>query len=118
MAIDAINEMRIDILTPVMIGAVVGLIAFSHILSWVFKKYKNQTLAVLTGFILGSLAIIWPWKDPIIEVFGGKEKAIGWAYNWPPMDLESLIAFAIIIIGILSIWLMEKSASKIEKETS
>jgi len=64
-AIQAINNRDIGILLPVLIGAVGGLIAFSHLLSWVFKRYKDQTIALLTGFILGSLGVIWPWKTAI-----------------------------------------------------
>ena len=58
--IKAINEFDMGILIPVGVGAVVGLLAFSHILSWIFKRYKDQTISLLTGFILGSLSILWP----------------------------------------------------------
>ncbi len=114
-AIDAINNMRFDVLIPVAIGAAGGLVAFSHFLSWLFKKYKDQTIAALIGFILGSLGIIWPWKDEIIKKFGEKEKVIGYVFHWPEINLEFFIALGIMIIGVVSIWLMEKSAAGIEK---
>lgn len=114
--IDAINEMRLDILLPVVIGSAVGLLGFSYILSWVFKKYRNETISILTGFILGSLGIIWPWKDAIFQNFGDKEKVIGYAYQWPAMNLEFAIALAFIIIGFISIWLMEVQAGKSKKD--
>lgn len=117
-AIDAINNRDIDIIIPILIGAVGGLIAFSHILSWVFKRYKNQTIATLTGFILGSLGVIWPWKTPIEELFGDKLKVVGYDYFLPQMNLEFFIAFIIIIAGIASIWIMEYSAQKVEKKGS
>jgi len=110
--IDAINELRIDILLPVAIGAAGGLLAFSYILSWVFKRYKDQTLSILTGFILGSLGIIWPWKNAIIEYFGEKEKVTGYSYYFPELNSEFYIAFGLIILGIFTIWIMEKTASK------
>ncbi len=44
------------------IGCLIGLVTFSRVLSWTFKNYKFPTLALLTGFILGSLRKIWPWK--------------------------------------------------------
>jgi len=111
-AIEAISNMRFDILIPVGIGAGIGLIAFSHLLSWLFKKYKNQTIAVLTGFILGSLGIIWPWKTAIEQAFGDKIKVIGYDYFLPEMNTEFFIAFFIIIAGIASIWLMELKAGE------
>ncbi len=109
-AIDAINNMDLTILFPVLIGAVGGLVAFSHILSWVFKRYKDQTIAALTGFILGSLGVIWPWKTAIIEFFGDKEKTIGYSYFLPELNVEFFIAISILIIGIISIWVLERSA--------
>lgn len=48
------------------LGALTGLAVFSRILSWTFKNYYNQTLAILTGFMLGSLNKIWPWRNPTI----------------------------------------------------
>lgn len=44
------------------LGSVTGLVTFSHILSYVLKHYKNITLSVLMGFIIGSLGVVWPWK--------------------------------------------------------
>lgn len=46
------------------LGCAVGLVSFSRILSWTFKHYKNPTLALLTGFMIGSLNKIWPWRIP------------------------------------------------------
>jgi putative membrane protein len=114
-AIDAINNRDVDIIIPVLIGAVGGLIAFSHILSWVFKRFKDQTIAVLTGFILGSLGIIWPWKTPIEELFGEKIKVVGYNYFLPVLNIEFVIAIVIMLIGITSIWMMERSAQGIEQ---
>jgi putative membrane protein len=116
--IDAINEMRIDILIPVVLGAGIGLLGFSYILSWVFKNYRNQTISVLTGFILGSLGVIWPWKNEIIQSFGDKEKVVGYDYLLPEMNLEFAIAFAIIILGFVSIWIMEVQANKANTDKS
>ncbi|MFT5876745.1 MAG: putative membrane protein, partial [Dokdonia sp.] len=44
------------------IGGIVGLLSFSRILKWMFEKYENRTLALLTGFLIGSLNKVWPWK--------------------------------------------------------
>jgi len=117
-AIDAINNRDISILFPVFIGTVLGLVGFSHLLSWVFKKFRDQTIAALTGFILGSLGVIWPWKNPIEQAFGEKMKVIGYDYLTPQMDTEFVIALIIMLAGILSIWLMERNARIIEKPTA
>ena len=105
----------VKILIPVAIGVVIGLLGFSHFLSWVFKKYKNQTIAILSGFILGSLTILWPWKEPIEQTFGEKVKVIGYNWSFPEINLEFGIAFGVIVIGFLTIWAMEKFAGKMEE---
>jgi putative membrane protein len=46
-------------------GAGIGIVSFSRVLSWLFKHFKNITLAALTGFMFGSLNKIWPWKETI-----------------------------------------------------
>ena len=110
--IDAINQLRFDILIPIVLGAFVGLLGFSYLLSWVFKRYRDQTIAVLTGFIFGSLGIIWPWKNELIQQFGDKEKVIGYEWLLPEINLQFAIAILIMILGVLSIWLMERMAEK------
>ncbi|WP_026775204.1 DUF368 domain-containing protein [Polaribacter sp. Hel_I_88] len=60
--LDAVTNRDFKTILIFMTGAVVGLLAFSKILKWLFANYKNYTLAVLTGFIIGSLNKIWPWK--------------------------------------------------------
>jgi putative membrane protein len=110
--IDAVSNLNLKVLIPVGIGAVGGLIAFSHLLSWVFKKYRDQTISILTGFILGSLGIIWPWKTEITETFGEKVKVVGYDWNLPEINGAFFIAFVIMVVGYIAIWLMEKSAAK------
>ncbi|QRM89692.1 DUF368 domain-containing protein [Lacinutrix sp. WUR7] len=61
-AIDSLDFKKIAIFA---LGAIVGLLSFSRVLKWLFKHYHNITLAVLTGFIFGSLNKIWPWKKTI-----------------------------------------------------
>jgi len=118
-AIDAINNRNFDVIIPVGIGAVAGLIAFSHVLSWVFKRYKDQTIAMLTGFILGSLSILWPWKEPeyLTDAAGnfimkhGEKVIARYSVILPEhLTTEVLIAAVFMIAGILSIVLVEKMA--------
>lgn len=110
--IDAVNQLRMDILLPVALGAVAGLLAFSHILSWVFKHYKDYTIAVLTGFIFGSLGIIWPWKNAINQSIDGKVKVIGYNYFMPEFNASFLWAFILVVLGFALIWLLENHATK------
>ncbi len=110
--IDAINNLSIKVLLPVALGAGVGLIAFSHFLSWLLKKYHNQTIALLTGFIAGSLGILYPWKKAITEQFGDKIKTIDYSYYLPELNSEFYFAVLFIILGIASISITEFLANK------
>ena len=78
----------------------------------------DQTIAVLTGFITGSLGILWPWKEPITEQFGEKIKTIGFDYYTPQMNSEFYFAIFFIILGIVSIAATEFIANKIHTCTS
>ena len=111
--IDAVNDLNLKILLPVVVGGVVGLLAFSHLLSWIFKNYRDITIAVLTGFILGSMPIIWPWKNDVITYFGSEAKVTGYEYYLPELNLDFSIALVIILIGAALIVLTEKMAKKV-----
>jgi len=110
--IDAVNNLNITILLPIVLGAGIGLIAFSHVLSWLLKKFHNQTIALLTGFITGSLGILWPWKDVNTQAFGDKVKTVGYDWFIPQMDSEFYFALLFTILGIVSIVITELLASK------
>lgn len=63
---DAIDSWDFKKISLFAFGAIVGLLSFSRILKWLFKHYQNITLAILTGFVFGSLNKIWPWKKTIL----------------------------------------------------
>ncbi len=56
------NTESLVIVAVFALGCLSGLLSFSRVLSWTFKKYKFPTLAALTGFLIGSLNKVWPWK--------------------------------------------------------
>ena len=62
---DAFHDFDIKKIALFASGAVVGLLSFSRVLKWLFKNYHNLTLALLTGFILGSLNKVWPYKKTL-----------------------------------------------------
>lgn len=114
--IDAVSHFRFDIIIPVGIGAVAGLAAFARLLSWIFAKFRDQTIALLTGFIFGSLIIIWPWKTAIEQTFGDKVKVVGYDYALPGASAENAIAAAFMVIGIIAIAVVETAVKKSQKD--
>jgi putative membrane protein len=63
--LNALNEGKIGIIAVLLAGALIGIISFANLLSWLLKRYHNITIALLAGFMLGSLNKIWPWKITI-----------------------------------------------------
>lgn len=111
----AVNEKDYKIVAIVGLGAIVGLLAFSRVLKWLFKHYKNLTLAALTGFIIGSLNKIWPWKHTLtyrinshgIEVPLKQESISPFSYTG---DHQLFLAIGIALVGFGVIILLEKLA--------
>ena len=100
-----------------LIGSVVGLISFSNIISWVFNKYHDATLALLTGFVFGSLSIIWPWKKEIFsnEVIDrhGEPLLLGYERYLPSVwGLNEIFVLVFMLIGVLSIIVVEYLAKQ------
>lgn len=74
--LEAVNSRDVLTISLVAFGAIFGLLSFSRVLKWLFAKFKNLTLAVLTGFILGSLNKIWPWKETLTWRINSKGEEI------------------------------------------
>jgi len=115
-SLDAVHEQDVKIILTLIAGAIFGLLSFARVLKWMFHHYKNITLALLTGFILGSLNKIWPWKKVLeTKVFGDKiipvnEQSISpFAYEG---DNQLLFAVLLAILGFSLIFILEKLASK------
>ncbi len=99
------------------IGAVFGIKAFSKLLNFMFKNYKNLTLAMLTGFMIGSLNKIWPWKETLswrtnskgVEVPFQEQSISPFSFEG---DNQLVLAITLIVFGFLTIFILEKLGSK------
>ena len=99
------------------LGCLTGLMTFSRVLSWTFKNYRMKTLALLTGFMLGSLNKLWPWRNVIStrenskgEIVPFIEKSVFPAnYDGDPQVVGVVV---IMIIGFLSVFLIERLGAK------
>ena len=117
--LNAINTKDFFSIIIFMAGAILGLLTFSRVLKWLFSKYKNYTLALLIGFIAGSLNKIWPWKETIS--WRTNSKGIEVPFNTTSVspfsfdgDSKLLMAGLLAIIGFSLILLLEKLAVKKE----
>jgi putative membrane protein len=115
--LNALNTKDFVSIIIFLVGAVIGLLSFSRILKWLFSTYKNYTLATLTGFIIGSLNKIWPWKETIS--WRTNSKGIEVPFNTASVspfsfegDNQLLISIFLMLIGFGLIILLEKLAIK------
>lgn len=126
LVLGALSALQFNIIIPMGLGCVVGLIFFSRFLSWLFDNYRDLTIASMTGFIVGSLATIWPWKTEIylLNDLGeqvlrkGKPKVIG--YNWQLPETfggqladsfagETWAALGLMVLGVIVLVAVEKA---------
>lgn len=94
----AISDLELTALLPVAIGAVVGLLAFARLLAWLLRRAPGPTLAVLSGFMLGSLRKVWPWQH------GDEFSSI----NLPPPDtMSAVVALALALAGAIAVVVLD-----------
>ena len=114
--LEAVNQRDMMIIATVGLGAVFGLLSFSKLLKWMFRKYKNLTLALLTGFMLGSLNKIWPWKRVVESREVEGKTLVVKEVNISPFEMagdnQLMAAIVLAILGFSVIFILEKAASK------
>tara|TARA_Y100000385_G_scaffold39207_1_gene36441 strand:+ start:992 stop:1933 length:942 start_codon:yes stop_codon:yes gene_type:complete len=122
--LEALNTRDFKTILIIGVGAVVGLLSFSKLLKWLFETYHRLTLAVITGFMIGSLNKIWPWKIPLtfrtnskgIEIPLNEESVSPFNFDGDPQLLQ---AIGLMVIGVIIILVLEKiSIKKKSIETS
>jgi len=113
--LNAVHARDLQTIGVVGAGTIVGLLSFSKVLKWLFLNYKSITLAGLTGFVLGSLNKIWPWKEILttrinskgLEVPVLQKSVLPHNFNG---ESELTIAITLGIIGFVLILGLEKLA--------
>ena len=116
--IEAVKELNILVIIVFGFGCVLGLLSFSRLVSWLLNKYHDLTVALLAGFMIGSLNKIWPWKETLTTRLNSKGELIPLIQKnlWPTEYMERvgepLVLQAILYccVGILLIVGIEKVA--------
>ena len=106
------------------LGSFAGLVTFSHFLNYLLSKFKDITLAVLTGFIIGSLGVVWPWKETLYKTTADGAPMLDSTGNMvienykrfvPSWSAETGIAILFILLGILIVLGLEWYGKKTRK---
>ncbi len=124
--ITALTEFNIPVILVFMTGCVLGLLGFSHFLNWILKNYRYATLAMLAGFMLGSLNKVWPWKEVIAfrlnsagEQVPAFDRSIApWNYLAKTgQDPQVLNAILFAMLGIILVIGIEKTAAYLKTKS-
>jgi putative membrane protein len=119
--IEALNTLDVVLLASFGVGCVAGLIIFSHILSFLLRQYASLMLALLTGFLLGSLNVLWPWKQVLETMVDRHGEIVPLVQeNISPLVYAELvgenaqlwIAILIAFVGFLIVFVLEKFAQQ------
>lgn len=100
---EAVTQLNIGVLVVFAIGAVAGIVSFSHVLSWLLAKWHDATVTMLMGFMIGSLNKVWPWKQTLETYLDshGVEQPLVQA-NVSPMQFEVLGSESHLVLAIVS----------------
>lgn len=98
-----------QVLLPFVLGAIVSIVSFSYLLSWLMRAFRNETLSALAGFMLGSLPVVYPWKTPTADM-------MDYVFHLPNWNMELLMSVVMIGLGALSVYLLELMAKHTEKK--
>lgn len=117
--IEALSEMKISVILTFIAGCLVGLVSFSRVLSWMFKHHKELTISILTGFMLGSLNKVWPWKETLqwtTDRHGDKIPLVQKSILPQSFEGDPQLVWAIVsaFAGFLIIWVLERQSSRAE----
>lgn len=113
---DADRIRMLKVLGVFTLGSAVGLVSFSHLLSYMMKHHRKLTFGTLTGFVVGSLGVVWPWKQKVFELqsnglplLDSNQQPILKNYTrfWPEWNTQTFIALLFIVLGLLIIFALE-----------
>mgnify|MGYP003290323183 CR=1 FL=1 len=108
----AVSSFNIPVLVVFALGCGIGIISFSHFLSWLLKKYYMLTIALLSGFMLGSLLKVWPWKVPgAVEGFDYPALP-GTFAQVTGMESQLGLSIAFAVLGLAIVLVIEFVASR------
>ncbi len=106
---EAVETLDLVVLGIFALGCFLGITSFSHVLSYALKKFRNVTLAVLSGFMLGSLNKVWPWKEKIEEMVEGQNLIV----EQNVLPGESLAEGVVLMLtGFILVYVLEKISAR------
>lgn len=99
---DAIGHFRLEVLVPFALGAATGLLAFSRLLVWLLHHHYRSTLLAISGILVGSLWMVWPFQHRVYEVVREKSRLVSTAPVLPdPAEATTWASLGLVLAGVL-----------------
>ncbi len=114
--LSALRDMKFDIILTFVAGCIIGLTSFAHLLDWLLKRYHDLTVALLAGFMIGSLNKVWPWKQVLETRINSHGKTIPVTEkNISPLDYLEItglapqisVALLLCFVGFFVVYYLE-----------
>jgi putative membrane protein len=121
--INSLTQFRWSVLVVFIAGCIVGILSFSRFLSFILKNYHNATVALLAGFMLGSLNKVWPWREVLEYVTNSEGQQVPvfdrsilpWNYlEITGKDPQVFQAILMMALGVFIVVLIEKIAERLK----
>lgn len=112
---EAVKTFNIKVMLVFICGAAIGITSFSRVLSFALRRFHDITIAVLAGFMLGSLNKVWPWKT-VVETYldsHGVEKPLIEVNSMPDHLIGE--AVGLMVLGFAIVYFLEKLSAKTTK---
>lgn len=93
------------IIFPFLLGCLVSIVSLSYLLSWLMREFRNETLSALSGFMLGSLPVVYPWKEPSVDM-------TSYIFHLPTLNSEFFLAVLTAVLGGLAVYVLERMARR------
>lgn len=111
----AVVNLDFGVLALVILGALIGLVSFAHLLRWMLRKNHDLVVATLTGFMTGALRKVWPWKS-----YEMTDNVTVGETNFIPAAFDGEVALSLIFmtVGVVFVLLVEHFANRKQVEPS
>lgn len=119
--LDAVNQRDLVTLAVFCAGIVTGILSFVRVVSWLLRTHRHATLIALTGVMAGALRTLWPWKETLTtRVNSAGEEVPLLQANVAPAAAggQAGLALAMLVVGFLAVFLVERLAAAERRETT
>ena len=96
------------VLLPFALGSIVSIVSSSYLLSWLMRDFRNETLSAMSGFMLGSLPVVYPWKEPSADM-------LDYVFHLPTIDGAFFVSLLMAAVGFFAVYMLNGAVRREEK---